>query len=177
MFPKIKTKTKNNTTKIIPELDYLLRFDGCSKGNPGKAGCGAVIYHDGDEIWADHFYVGLNATNNHAEYAGLILGLQKALLLNIDSLSVEGDSQLVIQQMNKVYKCKSSNLFELYEKASDLASKFKTIHFNHIYRNQNKRADELSNIAIIDFYNKSNNLQSIEEEAYNLELDDNDKIY
>jgi ribonuclease HI len=174
MLPKIKTKTNiTNNAKIFPELDYLLRFDGCSKGNPGKAGCGAVIYHDGDEIWSDHFYVGLNATNNHAEYAGLILGLQKALQLKIDSLLVEGDSQLVIQQMNKVYKCKSSNLFELYERATDLSSKFKTIHFNHIYRNQNKRADELSNIAILD----NEAITDIDEIDEIDEIDDDDKIY
>jgi len=148
MLPQIKTKTSIHCAKIFPTMDYILRFDGCSKGNPGKAGCGAVIYYKGNELWSDHFYVGINATNNHAEYAGLILGLENALKLNIDSLTVEGDSQLVIQQMNKIYKCKSPNLFELYEKASGLANKFKTIHFNHIYRNQNKRADQLSNIAL-----------------------------
>jgi ribonuclease HI len=152
MFPKIKTQLNNNNTiRICPSLDYILRFDGCSKGNPGNAGCGAVIYHDGDEIWSDYCYVGLNATNNYAEYSGLILGLQKAVELKIDSLSVEGDSQLVIQQMNKVYRCKSSNLFDLHEKASELASNFNIIYFTHIYRNKNKRADELSNMAILDY--------------------------
>ena len=150
MLPKISSKANsNNINKIVPVLDYLMRFDGCSKGNPGIAGCGAVIYHNSQEIWSGTFYVGINATNNHAEYAGLILGLQKALELNIESLDVEGDSLLVIQQMNKIYKCKSSNLLELFEKASELASKFKNIRFSHICRNKNKRADELSNLAIL----------------------------
>ena len=104
MLPKISSKANsNNINKIVPVLDYLMRFDGCSKGNPGIAGCGAVIYHNSQEIWSGTFYVGINATNNHAEYAGLILGLQKALELNIESLDVEGDSLLVIQQMNKIY--------------------------------------------------------------------------
>jgi len=148
MLPKINTKNSKKDAKIFPTLDYVLRFDGCSRGNPGQSGCGAVIYHDNDEIWAGDFYVGSNATNNHAEYAGLILGLQQALEMNIETLTVEGDSLLVIQQMNKIYKCKSPNLFELYKKSNELADKFKIIHFNHIYRNLNKRADQLSNIAV-----------------------------
>jgi len=148
MLPKIIIKNIHKDSKIFPTLDYVLRFDGCSRGNPGLSGCGAVIYHDNDEIWAGDFYVGSNATNNHAEYAGLILGLQQALEMKIDSLTVEGDSQLIIKQMNKIYKCKSPNLFELYKKANELAAKFKVIHFNHIYRNLNKRADQLANIAV-----------------------------
>lgn len=148
MLPKIFKNKDNKDATVFPTLDYILRFDGCSKGNPGLAGCGAAIYHDNDEIWAGYMYVGDNSTNNHAEYAGLILGLQQALEMNIVSLAVEGDSQLVINQMNKIYNCKSSNLFELYEKANELTKKFKIITFNHIYRKQNKRADQLSNIAV-----------------------------
>ena len=83
---------------------YTLFFDGCSKGNPGVSGAGAVIYEENEEIWADQFFVGEKFTNNHAEYAGLILGLQQALEMNIVSLAVEGDSQLVINQMNKILK-------------------------------------------------------------------------
>jgi ribonuclease HI len=154
MLPKINIKNSKKEAKIFPTLDYVLRFDGCSRGNPGLSGCGAVIYHDNDEIWAGDFYVGSNATNNHAEYAGLILGLQQALEMNIETLTVEGDSLLVIQQMNKIYKCKSPNLVELYEKANELTCKFKLIHFNHIYRNLNKRADQLSNIAVDKEINK-----------------------
>lgn len=148
MLPKIFKNKDNKDAIIFPTLDYILRFDGCSKGNPGLAGCGAAIYHDNDEIWSGYMYVGDNSTNNHAEYTGLILGLQQALEMNIVSLAVEGDSQLVINQMNKIYNCKSPNLFELYEKANELTKKFKIITFNHIYRKQNKRADQLSNIAI-----------------------------
>lgn len=128
-----------------------MQFDGCSKNNPGLGGAGAVIYHDEDELWSDYFFVGENATNNHAEYAGLILGLQQAIALGIEDLTVEGDSLLVINQMSGKFKCNSHNLIELYEKANELSNKFKTIHFNHIYRNNNKRADELSNIAITDY--------------------------
>lgn len=156
MLPKIdNTFTKHTDkskqpekVKIFPEFDYKLKFDGCSKGNPGLAGAGAVIYHFDKECWIDSFFVGEMFTNNHAEYAGLILGLQQAKVLGIKCLKVEGDSLLVINQMKGTYKCKSSNLLELYEKAKELETHFEKIEYEHIFRNQNKRADQLSNIAI-----------------------------
>lgn len=156
MLPKIDTYfTKNEgnmkkpaSIKIFPEFDHKMNFDGCSKGNPGLAGAGAVIYHFDKECWAESFFVGENFTNNHAEYAGLILGLQQAKALGIKNLKVEGDSLLVINHMKGVYKCKSINLIELYEKARELESHFERIEYVHVFRNQNKRADELSNIAV-----------------------------
>ena len=123
MLPKIDANFKKDSKKnikICPEFDYKLNFDGCAKGNPGLAGAGAVIYHFGQEIWYDDFLVGENATNNHAEYAGLILGLQQARALNIKNIKVEGDSLLVINQMKGLYKCKSINLIGLYEKAKEI---------------------------------------------------------
>jgi ribonuclease HI len=156
MLPKIdkifiKKESGQKNVKIFPEYDYKLNFDGCSKGNPGLAGAGAVLYNFEKEIWANHFFVGENATNNHAEYAGLILGLQQAKELEIKKLRVEGDSQLVINHMKGVYKCKSANLIELYERAKDIESYFDSIEYEHVYRNKNKRADELSNIPIEEY--------------------------
>lgn len=140
----------NNNDKYTTDnsYEYKMNFDGCSKGNPGIAGAGAVIYRNGQEIWSDTFYVGENATNNHAEYAGLILGLQRARLLGIKYLKVEGDSMLVINHMKGVYKCKSPNLIDLYEKAKELEQDFYEIKYEHVLRHLNKRADELSNMAI-----------------------------
>jgi len=100
--------------RIYPTSQYILRFDGCSKGNPGLAGAGAVIYFNEEEVWSSDFFVGKNASNNYAEYAGLILGLKRAIEMEIKSIVVEGDSLLVINQMKGVYKCKSPNLFDLY---------------------------------------------------------------
>jgi len=139
---------KNIPEKIYPEIDFKLMFDGGSRGNPGLSGAGAVIYHGDDELWFESFFVGMNATNNHAEYAGLILGLQQAKLLNIKRIKVVGDSLLVINHMKGKYKCRSNNLIELYDKAKELTSYFEEIKFEHVLRNKNKRADELSNIAI-----------------------------
>jgi ribonuclease HI len=134
--------------RIFPKSEYLLKFDGCSKGNPGVSGAGAVIYNNDNEIWMKSVYVGDKNTNNEAEYTGLIIGLTEAINLNIKNLAVEGDSLLVIKQMKGEYAVKSENLKDLHEVAKKLSDTFETITFNHIYRNNNERADELSNIAI-----------------------------
>lgn len=147
MFPLIKTIIKNEV-RIFPRCEFLLQFDGCSKGNPGLAGAGAVIYSNDNELWGKSLFVGKKNTNNEAEYTGLIIGLKEALSMDIKTLHVEGDSLLVIKQMNGEYKVRSENLIHLYKEAKQLSGKFEDITFTHIYRKDNKRADELSNIAI-----------------------------
>jgi ribonuclease HI len=150
MLPFIK-KTKVKENKVCPETfhEYVLRFDGGSRGNPGPSGCGAVIYLNGEEIWSAHLYLGPNQTNNYAEYSGLILGLHHALhVMEIRKLLVEGDSLLVINHLTNKYKCKSETLLPLYTKALELSKSFESIEFQHILRHKNKRADELSNIAM-----------------------------
>ena len=134
--------------KIYPKSAYLLQFDGSSKCNPGISGAGAVIYNYENEIWGKSVFVGNKNTNNQAEYTGLIIGLTEAKNMDIKHLTVEGDSLLVIKQMRGEYKVKSDKLLDLYNQAKELANSFETISFNHIYRNNNKRADELSNIGI-----------------------------
>jgi len=125
---------------------HTLFFDGCSKGNPGRAGAGAVLYNPaGGEVFAESVFAGYSATNNEAEYTGLILGLNEALKHSITELQVFGDSQLVIRQMQGKYKVNSPNLVPLHQCATTLASKFSKIEFEHVYRNKNQRADALSN--------------------------------
>ena len=151
MLPKIKLNNTHEAAKIFPEIEYRLQFDGCSKNNPGLSGAGAVIYQYSKEIWSGCLFVGTNATNNYAEYSGLILGLEKAVELNIKTLHIEGDSLLVINQMIGKYNCNSPNLIELYTKAKMLVSGFDEIRFFHIFRNKNVRADELSNDAVVKY--------------------------
>lgn len=83
----------------MQEKVYVLHFDGCSKGNPGVAGAGAVIYEDGQEIYSKAVFVGEHETNNVAEYTGLLIGMQAAIEQGIRKLIVRGDSQLIIRQM------------------------------------------------------------------------------
>ena len=104
-LPKTITIQPVNPTMDIIDFDYKLFFDGASKGNPGLAGAGAVIYHYEKEIWHGHKFIGKKATNNEAEYSGLIIGLNKAIELNIKSLLVNVDSLLVINQLTGKYKC------------------------------------------------------------------------
>ena len=152
MLPKIFKNKDNKDATVFPTLDYILRFDGCSKGNPGPSGIGAVIYKNKVEIGAYSKYIGDLKTNNESEYSALILGLEKAIQLDIASLSVCGDSLLVINQINSIYKVKNMRLFPLYEKVMSLKNKFVYIDFNHVYRTENKRADELSNLALTSTY-------------------------
>ena len=124
---------------------YCMMFDGCSKGNPGPAGAGAVIYANNMEIWSRAIYVGNKETNNLAEYTGLLLGLNEAARRNIRVITVKGDSEVVIKQMLGKYKVKSENLLDIYEQAKALEPHFDKIDYIHVYRHLNTRADALSN--------------------------------
>ena len=148
-LPTIKTAIKNTDCRIFPKSEYLLQFDGCSKGNPGLSGAGAVIYNYENEIWGKSAFIGEKSTNNEAEYNGLLIGLLEAKNMGIRHLAVEGDSMLVIKQMRGEYKVKSDKLFDLYNQAKQISDSFETITFTHIYRANNKRADELSNLALL----------------------------
>ena len=128
---------------------YTLYFDGCSKGNPGKAGAGAVIYKNNTEIYSKSLYVGDKETNNIAEYTGLIIGLSEAINLKIKKLNVKGDSELIIKQMNDEYKVKSVNILQHFKNAKELTELFDEITFTHVYRNNNIRADELANNSLL----------------------------
>jgi ribonuclease HI len=127
---------------------HILFFDGCSKGNPGKSGAGAVLYKNNEEIWSKSLMVGIKQTNNYAEYMGLIIGLEEAVKQKLTHLTVKGDSLLVIKQMNGDYKVNSPNIIELYKQAIALASQIESVIFLHVYRKDNKRADALSNEAL-----------------------------
>lgn len=152
MFTKFKkiipVSTVGEKVLLITNFCHKLRFDGASKGNPGLSGAGAVIYNEDKEIWSESHFIGNDRTNNEAEYIGLILGLRKAIELNIKELLVEGDSMLIIKQMTGEYRVTSDRLEPLHKTAKSLETQFDKIAYKHIYRKDNKRADELANIAI-----------------------------
>ena len=142
----IKTNM-SNTSNLTPP-SYKLMFDGGSSGNPGPAGSGSVLYSDGVEIWAESHYVGDRETNNTAEYTGLIRGLEEVVERGIQTLTIQGDSQLVIRQMTGEYKVNTPHIKVLYLRAKALASKIPDIEWQHIPRAFNKRADELSRVRV-----------------------------
>jgi len=152
---KMGTKTStlsivNLPTEGIDSVTPHLYFDGCSKGNPGRAGAGAVIYKNNipqpeNILYTHGVFVGEKETNNVAEYMGLIIGLKDAVKLNIKNLEVNGDSLLVIKQMQGKYQVKSPMLQKLYQQAKELEKTFDTIVYHHVYRKNNTLADSLAN--------------------------------
>jgi ribonuclease HI len=126
-----------------------LYFDGCAKGNPGLGGCGAVLYNDGAEIWNSCKFLGHRITNNEAEYSGLLIGLQHLVEMGCcDPVIIKGDSRLVIKQMRGEFKVGSPNLIPLHAQCMELSKKIEHIVFTHVYRTENKRADELANLSV-----------------------------
>ncbi len=124
--------------------------DGAARGNPGPAGAGALITdEDGTVLGTAQRYLG-EATNNVAEYQALILGLERAAELGAVSIEVLADSQLVVFQMSGDYKVRSEHLLELHERARTLATRFRSVRYIHIPRDENRDADRLANQAIDD---------------------------
>ncbi len=122
-------------------------FDGASKGNPGPAGAGAIV-ELGDERVVVTKALG-RATNNEAEYHGIILGAKKALDMGARSVTLYGDSQLVIRQLEGRYRVKAGNLQGLWRTAIETLRKFpEGADAQWIRREENAAADQAANDAI-----------------------------
>ncbi|HAH69195.1 MAG TPA: ribonuclease H [Synergistaceae bacterium] len=122
-------------------------FDGASRGNPGKAGAGALLINEeGKVVWEASRFLG-DKTNNEAEYMALIMLLKAAKDHGVSSLRVFGDSKLVVSQISRQWKINLPHLRLLAREAWDLAEGM-DISYNWIPREENKRADMLSNEGI-----------------------------
>lgn len=123
--------------------------DGGSRGNPGVAGSGAVVYGpDGDTLAEIAYVVGKKASNNVAEYHGLLRGLEAARELGASAVDVHMDSKLVVEQMTGRWKIKHPDMQQLARQARALASEFEQVTYTWVPRAKNKKADELSNVAM-----------------------------
>jgi ribonuclease HI len=132
-------------------LTGILYFDGGSRGNPGRAAGGAVIITSrGESHTAKKFLP--HATNNEAEYTGLIVGLNKARELGIQSLEIKGDSNLVVNQIAGLWKVKSDRLFSLYTEARQALGNFSHFTIAWIPREENDLADKAVNQCIDQNY-------------------------
>ena len=138
-------------------MSYLLQFDGASEPNPGPSGSAYVLFspiqtdEKGEQfrnLVQEGFTYIPHATNNEAEYSALILGLTKALELGITELDVEGDSNLVVNQVQGSWKVKVPRLVPLRSKANKLLWRLKKWSVKHIYREDNTDADRLSKEAL-----------------------------
>jgi len=119
--------------------------DGGSRGNPGPAASGAVLFDEAGAVLREvGTFLGV-ATNNVAEWTGLLTGLEAALELGVDDLAVRLDSELVVKQISGAYRVKNEGLIPLHAKAKVLLRKFARVDVKHVPRKQNAAADALVN--------------------------------
>jgi len=130
--------------------DVHIYTDGGARGNPGPAGAGVVILENGRTIAAFGKYLGDAITNNWAEYEALVLGITDARRLGLIDRHIEFrmDSELIVKQMQGLYKVKDQNLKLQHAKVRELLLEFEHVHFTHIPREENSEADRLVNEAI-----------------------------
>ncbi|MGO9928506.1 MAG: bifunctional RNase H/acid phosphatase [Mycobacterium sp.] len=130
-------------------MKVVIEADGGSRGNPGPAGYGAVVWNaDHSTVLAEAKQAIGRATNNVAEYRGLIAGLDEALQLGATEAAVFLDSKLLVEQMSGRWKVKHPDLVELHAQARKLASRFDRISYTWIPRDRNSHADGLANEAM-----------------------------
>ena len=130
-------------------MRVLVEADGGSRGNPGPAGYGACVLDpaSGDTLAERAAGIG-SATNNVAEYQGLIAGLQAARELGATDVDVRMDSKLVVEQMSGRWQVKHPSMKPLAREAAELVRQFDRVRFSWIPREQNKHADRLANEAM-----------------------------
>ena len=122
----------------MPEA--TVHIDGAARGNPGPAACAFVLERPGQPVVEHAERLG-TATNNVAEYSGLLSALEKAADIGVNSLRVFSDSELLVKQMTGEYRVKHPDLQALYAKAQHLMKRFAGVTFSHVRREANKRAD------------------------------------
>ncbi len=122
--------------------------DGASRGNPGPASLGVVVYDEaGEELHRSSRALG-HATNNQAEYRAAIAALEAALGLGAREVELHMDSELVVRQLSGRYRVRNPRLIPLQKRMLDLRSRFERVTVRHIPREQNRVADALANEAL-----------------------------
>jgi ribonuclease HI len=137
------------------EKEWLLMVDGAARGNPGEAGCGAVICDESGAVVKElSRYLG-HRTNNVAEYEALLMGLDALLQLGKKRIRVQSDSQLLVRQLSGQYRVKDEKLKPLFRRAVTLLRQFDGYRILHVPRELNKLADRLANRGIDDAFKRS----------------------
>jgi ribonuclease HI len=126
---------------------WTLHTDGASRGNPGPAGAGAVLRDpEGIVLGELSRFLG-TATNNEAEYQALIMGLEEARAMGANRLRILLDSELVVKQVQGLYRVKNTRLRKLYDRAMGLLQEMNAYDILHIGRELNSEADSLASQA------------------------------
>ncbi len=133
---------------------YIIHTDGGSRGNPGPAAIGVVIVaHDGSLKKEYGEYIG-ETTNNEAEYRAVIFALKKLKSLigkgkaSQAEVLVYADSELLVKQMNGEYKISDKNIKDWFIDIWNLKLDFNKVTFTHVFREKNKAADLMVNVAL-----------------------------
>ncbi len=123
-------------------------IDGGARGNPGPAGYGVrVVGADGSTVDEIAEAIGV-ATNNVAEYRGLLAALEYAVARGLSDIVVRSDSELLVKQMRGEFRVKNAGLQPLHARASLLVRRIGRVRFEHVRRAQNAEADALANRAM-----------------------------
>lgn len=129
-------------------MNLVMHIDGGARGNPGPAGAGVVLTReDGALLHESAHWLGTQ-TNNAAEYHALIRGLERAARFKPGQILIHSDSELLVRQLTGEYRVRNVGLQPLFEQAQLLLVKTGRWQIRHVRREQNKRADELANIAM-----------------------------
>ena len=129
-------------------MELVIYTDGGSRGNPGPAGAGFILTDaDGKVLQGKGIFLG-HATNNVAEYSGLLHALEAAKKIGAESIKVFSDSELMVRQINGQYRVKSENLKGLFNDCMELLANFQSWQAVHIERAKNEQADTLANRAM-----------------------------
>jgi ribonuclease HI len=140
---------------------WKVHTDGGARGNPGPAAYAYVLEGPGEVLVEAAGRLG-TATNNIAEYTALVRALEHAHKLGARRLHVHSDSELLVKQMNGLYKVKHEGLRPLYEQAQKLCKQFEAVTIRHVFREANKHADRLYN-EVLDGLRDDGESVSIEE--------------
>lgn len=133
---------RNKMDKII------IQTDGAARGNPGPAGIGGYIYlPSGERLLSFSEYIG-EATNNVAEYSALLYALKQAVKYKALKVELKLDSELIVKQLQGIYKVKNEGLKPYYFSVKALLNNYLEVEIKHIYREANAEADALANKAI-----------------------------
>ncbi len=145
----------NNTDVEKTSNDSLILYsDGGSRGNPGPSAAAFVVMNDREQVIADGgSYLGVT-TNNQAEYQAVYFGIKKASEMGAKKVDFRLDSNLVVNQLNGVYKIKNRDLWPIHEQIKLLLPKFKKVTFSHVRREFNQLADGLVNKILDEHANK-----------------------
>jgi ribonuclease HI len=131
----------------MPGEAVTIHIDGAARGNPGPAAFAFLITADKERPVQESGLLG-TATNNVAEYTALVRALERARDLGARRLQIRSDSELLVKQMNGVYRVKNQDLQTLYEQARKLVAGFESVEIGHIPRARNADADRLCNEAL-----------------------------